>query len=696
MLIQSHRGSHVLHKHGLCRSSICLLGASAALLVSIANADVVLHGLFTDNMVLQRGGPVSVYGTADEGEEVTVEIDGHQVTGTARDGQWLVQLPAMSAGGPHRMTVAGKNTVVLENVLVGDVWICTGQSNMAGVLSTYIGPGYKDYADLYAGIPDEAPLEMVRLFKQAKGAADSPQIEVKPDGGFGASWRVCDAESAPAFSCTGYLFGRALQPRVKVPIGLIYAAVGGTPAESWVSPDVISGNAELSGITERFAQAVENYPKAMEAHEKRVADWQAKRKAKQKVGRRPRAPMGPTHIKRPSGLFHQMIAPLQSFQIKGAIWYQGESNARRPEEYRTLFPALITSWREQWGIGDFPFLFVQLAAFRQIHPTPRDAQWPWLREAQTEALKLANTGMAVAIEAGHQTNIHPPQKPTVAERLALAALDVAYGQDVVSQGPTFRKMALRGAKAVIAFDHVGDGLVAEGVSLDGHELPAGELRGFAVCGEDGRFKWASATIEGDTVVLSHPEVNTPVAVRYAWDEFPLCNLYSKAGLPTPPFRTDSFERGAASRVTGIAVGKPVTCDQPINHPRGFYNGLTDGSTVDTNQHAFATNASRNFPKTITVDLQGTFAVNTIRVHNSALGGTKRVSIQTSAGGEAFTTVGETEFKNYTADVHELKGLTRKGITHVRLVAEDVHEISFQRKPNGFIFLRELEVHGTPK
>ncbi len=678
------------HRHFLRVST------AVVFVVVAARADVVLHGLFTDNMVLQRGGPVSVYGTADAGETVTVAVAGKRATAVARDGRWSAQLPALTAGGPHRLTVTGKNTLVLENVLIGDVWLCTGQSNMAGVLRTYVSPQYKAYADMYAGIPDEKPLTRIRLFKQAKGAADEAQADVVPDEGFGAAWRVCDAESALLFSCTGYLFARALQPRIGVPIGLIYAAVGGTPAESWVAPEVIRSRPELTGITERFEQAVANYPAALTAHEERVAAWQQKRKAGEKVGRRPQPPMGPGHLKRPSGLYHQMIAPLQRLRIKGAIWYQGESNAGRPEEYGMLFPALITSWRRQWGQGDFPFLFVQLAAFRAAHPKPRDAQWPWLRQAQTQALRLPNTGMAVAIEAGHQTNIHPPQKPLLAERLALCAQRIAYGQQVADAGPTFKRMTVRGREAVVEFAHATGGLLAKGVDLDGHTLSAGTLKGFAVCGADQRFKWADARIEGDAVVVSHPAVDTPVAVRYAWDDFPLCNLYNGADLPAPPFRTDDFERGASSRVTGIAVGKPVTCDQPINHNKGYYRGLTDGSTEDTNQHSFATNASKRFPKHITVDLQGTFTVDTIRVHNSALGGTKNIQVQVSAGGDTFTTVGRTEFRNYTADVYELAGLRQRGVTHVRLVAEDVHPLSFQRKPNGFIFLRELEVQGRPE
>ncbi|OIP07992.1 MAG: hypothetical protein COY42_27620 [Armatimonadetes bacterium CG_4_10_14_0_8_um_filter_66_14] len=257
-----------------------------------------------------------------------------------------------------------------------------------------------------------------------------------------------------------------------------------------------------------------------------------------------------------------------------------------------------------------------------------------------------------------------------------------------------RVLTVRSENQGREFNNVGGGLIAEEVDLDGNHLAAGTLKGFTVCGEDKKFRWADAALEGNTVVVSNPEVNKPVAVRYAWADFPLCNLYNKEGLPAGPFRTDDFRYGLGTTVDGIAVGKPFVCTQPITN--GLFGGLTDGSVKDTNQNSFATNGAMKFPKEVTVDLQGVFTVTAICVHNSARGGTKTVEVQVSGDGQRFTTVGRTEFKNYTSDTYGLTGLNAKGSGFVRLVLPDVHELSFQHKPNGFIFLRELEVQGTPE
>ena len=651
-----------------------------------------LHGLFTDNMVLQRDKPIAVYGTGDEGEKVTVELNGQKAAATVVNSQWKATLPAMKAGGPHTMTVAGNNTVTLKNILLGDVWLCTGQSNMAGMLKAYKGDGYKNYQHLYTGIPQANP--MIRLFKLKQDGADTPQRDVVTDESFGAQWRLCDEESAMEFSATGYLFGSKLQPEIGVPVGLIYATLGGTSAECWMSKDTLQSRPEFKDILDNYEAAKASYPQAYEQYEKRLAEWKAKPAAERKGTKAPMPPVGPDHPKRPSGLYNFMIAPLQQFVVKGAIWYQGESNSSRAVQYRTLFPALITSLRQQLGIGDFPFLFVQLAAFRKYNPEPEDTGWAWLREAQTMTLSLPNTGMAVAIDAGHQTNIHPPDKPTVGARLAASALKVAYGRSIVGAGPMFKRMTVKGHQAVLEFDNVGGGLIAKDVDADGHKVPADVLKGFAVCGADKKFCWADAVIQGDRVIVTSAKVATPVAVRYAWADFPLCNLYNKEGFPAVPFRTDQFETAAAGgKVTGIGVGKTSVCNQPIMN--GLFGGLTDGDLGDNSKTAWASNGAMKFPKQVTVDLKGKYNLTDIRVHNSALGGTKTVEVQVSQDGKEFKTLGKIEFKNYTADVFELTNLKAQGVTHVRLVFPDVHEISFQKKANGFVFLRELEIQGTP-
>lgn len=507
-----------------------------------AHADVTLHGLFTDNMVLQRDVPVAVYGRGDEGESVTVRMGDATASATVRDGTWKVSLPPMKAGGPFTLSVAAANTLACENVLVGDVWVCTGQSNMATLLKLYKeGAEYAEYRYLFEGVPQ--PNDQIRFFKVAAGAADAPQRDIGDRADSGGGWRPCDEKSAMGFSALGYLFGSRLQPEIGVPIGLIHAAVGGTMAECWVSHDTLQTTPELHAILDRFEMAKQRYPEARARYEAALAAAKAGTYTDRRGRKVPPEPMGPDSIRRPAGLYNSMIAPLQQFTIKGVIWYQGEGNAAEPVEYRTLFPALITSWRRQWGQGDFPFLFVQLAAFNTVNPEPEDPAWAWLREAQAMQLSLPYTGMAVAIDAGHQTNIHPPNKPLVSDRLVAAALKTAYGRDIVASGPSFRSMTIRGGAAVIAFDNLGGGLVAKEVSLDGGiQLPADQLKGFAICGDDHVFRWGRAVIDGDTVVVSHPDVPKPVAVRYAWAHFPLCNLYNAEGFPAVPFRTDQFER----------------------------------------------------------------------------------------------------------------------------------------------------------
>ncbi|MFM7166077.1 MAG: sialate O-acetylesterase, partial [Planctomycetaceae bacterium] len=561
---------------------------------------------------------------------------------------------------------------------------------MAGLLKVYKGAGYREYQHLYAGIPQANPL--IRLFKLKQDGADRPQRDVVTDESFGGQWRLCDADSAMEFSATGYLFGSRLQPEIGVAVGLIYATLGGTSAECWMSADTLRSRPEFADILENYETSVARYPEAWQQYQQQLAAWKAKPVAERRGTRAPQPPMGPNHPKRPSGLYNFMIAPLQQFPCKGVIWYQGEGNTSRALQYRTLFPTLINSWREQWGVGDFPFLFVQLAAYHKHNPEPEDTGWAWLREAQTLALTLPNTGMAVAIDAGHQTNIHPPDKPVVAARLTAAALHVAYGQNFIAAGPTFRRLTVTGSQAVLEFDHVGGGLITREVYADGHRVPADVLKGFAVCGADKTFHWADAVIQGDKVVVSSPKVAGPMAVRYAWADFPLCNLYNREGFPAVPFRTDQFEStasgGTSGEVCGIGVGKPFVCNQPILN--GRYGGLTDGDLRDNNQTAWASNGEKKFPKHVTVDLQGRYNVTDLRVHNSALGGTRTVEVQVSRDGREFTTLGRTEFRNYSADVFELSDVGAQGVTHVRLVFPDVHEISFRKKASGFVFLRELE------
>ncbi|MBI4977802.1 MAG: sialate O-acetylesterase [Spirochaetes bacterium] len=658
--------------------------------------DVKLHGLFTDNAVLQRETDLPVYGTGDEGEQVTVEFNGQKVSGTVKDGKWKVIFKPMKAGGPFTMTVTAKNTIVIKNLLLGDIWLCTGQSNMQTSIKYY-----KTYENgiftMFADIPGDFSNDMIRLYKVASRAADEPEEKVTPDRGDWSNWRVCAGTAIEDFSATGYFFGKKLQPEAGVPIGLIFTTIGGTSVSSWVSRATLTSKPEFKPYVDSYEQAVSNFPKANERYTNELKIWKDKQKAGEKVGRMPEPPMGPNHIKRNSGLYNAMIAPLREYTIKGAIWYQGESDSGRPIVYRTFFPAMIEQWRSEWAPGPFYFFFVQLAGYMTVNEKPEDPNWAYLREAQTMTLSLPNTGMALAIDGGLEKNIHPPYKELVGGRLAAVALKSVYGKNIVASGPMFKAVKFDGAKAIVTFDNIGGGLVAKEVTLDTRTLPAGILKGFAVCGEDKKFKWADAEIKSNTVTVTSAEVPNPVAIRYAWANFPLANLYNKEDFPAVPFRSDNFEPGEAGKIGGIAMNKPWKCSHPnaAQNAAGNYGGLTDGIADDNGRNVFSTDSATNFPKNAVIDLKGSFNVSAIRVYNSKLGGTKTVEVLVSSDGENYTAVGQKEFTNYSDEIYDAGTLKLEKVSFVKIVFHDVHDLSFQNKKNGFVFLREVEVQGVP-
>jgi sialate O-acetylesterase len=423
-------------------------------------------------------------------------------------------------GGPYKMTIAGKNVIEIDNIMSGEVWVCSGQSNMQWSVQNSNNPKEEIAAADYPN---------VRLFSVTRKVAQKPLKDCQ------GSWAPCSPETVPGFSAVAYYFGRKLHKDLDVPIGLIHTSWGGTPAEAWTRKEVLEAEPDFKPILTRHAERLANFPQAKKDYEKKLQDWQqAAAKAKEegkKAPRRPRAPLGPDSPHSPAGLYNAMIAPLIPYGIQGAIWYQGESNAGRAYQYRKLFSAMITNWRKDWGQGDFPFLFVQLANFMQTKPEPAESAWAELREAQTMALSLPNAGMATIIDIGEADDIHPRNKQDVGKRLALWALAETYDKDIVYSGPLYKSMKVRRAKVVISFDHVGGGLVAR----DGEAL-----KGFAIAGADRKFVWADAKIDGDTVVVSSENVANPVAVRYAWADNPVCNLYNKADLPASPFRTDDW------------------------------------------------------------------------------------------------------------------------------------------------------------
>lgn len=459
-------------------SRLLLLGV--ALSSGLLHAEVKPNVLFTDGAVLQRGQNVPVWGTANDGEKVTVELAGQTATTTAQGGKWKVELKPLEAGGPFAMKISGDNEVTVNNLLVGEVWVASGQSNMELKFNSSHEPDVER---------PKANHPQLRMFTAAKVTSPVPLPELK------GSWVTCSPETVGNFSAVAYYFARDLQAKLGVPVGVISTSWGGTPAQAWTSLDGFAGHPELAG-----------YAKVAQDNLAKYSDV---------------APPKPLAPGTASVLYNAMIAPVVPYGMKGAIWYQGESNAPKSKEYQTLFPAMIADWRAKWKLGDFPFLYVQIAPFK--------SQPPEIREAQLFTLaKSKNTAMAVITDYGNATDIHPKQKEPVGHRLSLAARALAYGEKIVYSGPLYKSMKVGGNEIGIIFDHTGGGLVAKD----------GDLKGFTIAGVDGKFVPAKAVIKGAAVVVSAEGVADPKAVRYGWDNVPDVNLFNKEGLPASPFRTD--------------------------------------------------------------------------------------------------------------------------------------------------------------
>ena len=630
-------------------------------------AEISIPSLFTDNMVLQQNQASPVWGKATPGGKVKVVFNNEKKTAVADDnGDWMVKLHPGAAGGPFELLIIGGDTTVLKNVMVGEVWVCSGQSNMEMPLAGWGKVLNYEQEVANANYPN------IRLFQVRHATSLKPQEDVDAE-----PWQECSPETVPLFSAVAYFFGRHLFNELNVPIGLIHTSWGGTIAEAWTAPDFLAQMADFVQAMQERDNAVKSEEEQRAEYEKKLQKWQqtldslVQRAAAggpaweqpdvidadwaamqlpvlwekaglpgfdgivwfrktihipadlagqectlslgpvddqdvtfvngQRIGATdvydaprkynipagvlhpganvvavrvldygggggiwgaaeqmwlqsaagdrislagawkyktsvsmedvPPRPQSPDTPNRPAVLYNAMLEPLMPFAIRGAIWYQGESNVGRAWQYRELFPTMITSWRTHWGQGNFPFLFVQLANWREVREQPTESAWAELREAQLLTLSLPNTGMATAIDIGDAEDIHPKNKQEVGRRLALNALAKVYGKDVVYSGPVYKSMSIEGDKIRLSFDHVDGGLVSKG----------GVLTGFAIAGEDSQFVWANAQIDGETVVVSNPEIRHPLAVRYAWADNPLCNLYNKAGLPASPFRTDDWD-----------------------------------------------------------------------------------------------------------------------------------------------------------
>ena len=626
-----------------------------------ASAQVKLPRLVRDSMVLQRDSKVKIWGWAAKGEKVTVRFKGKQYKATAApDGKWSVVLSPMKAGGPYELNITASNTITLKDILIGDVWLCAGQSNMVHQMELH----KETYAEDIAG----ANYPAIRHFWIPTLTDLSGTREDLPTG----FWKTANPKDVRQFSAVAYFFAKDLYDKYKVPIGLINASVGGTPIEAWTSEEGLKefptfiqtlqknkdtayinglnraafafsnsnkpvkvldkgltgpqpwydtgyspkdwrtinipgywedqGIRNLNGVvwyrreievpssmtgkpalvklgrivdadvlyingvqvgatTYQYPQRryqvpasllkpgkniltikVTNYsakggfvpdkPYCLTAGEQTInlkGDWQYK------VGEAFLLQSGNTvtalsAIHQPSALYNAMVAPLRNYAIKGILWYQGESNAGRPEEYAKLLPAFIKDWRQQWGMGELPFLYVQLPNFMEVDYLPTESSWAQMRESQLKALSVPNTAMAVSIDLGEWNDIHPDNKRDVGLRLARAARKNVYDEDLVASGPLFHSAKVEGDKVVLTFSHTGSGLVAN----DGQELNE-----FAIAGADKKFVWANARIEGNTIVVWSKDVPSPLYVRYAWADNPdNPNLYNKEGLPASPFRTD--------------------------------------------------------------------------------------------------------------------------------------------------------------
>jgi len=452
-------------------NKILALSLLLSLCATAVTADVKPHGMFNDHAVLQRGINIPVWGTAANGEKITVSMNGQTVSTVAQNGKWEVSFQRMNAGGPYTMTIQGNNTITLNDIMVGEVWLASGQSNM----ERQLGPrrGQQPLTN-WLEEKKNAANNNIRMITIPLKTNSQPQSDIKAD------WKVCDTASVVEFSAVAYFFARDLQAQLNVPIGIIHSSWGGTPAEKWISKEAMMANDTLVlGL--------------MKADEKRKAGY--------------------------SGLYNAMIAPLIPYGIKGAIWYQGESNRNESTLYQTLFPAMITDWRSQWKLGNFPFLFVQVAPYKDMTPDIRESQ---LISYQ----RVPNTAMVVTTDCGDCNDIHPINKQPVGNRLSLGARALAYGEKIAYMGPVQTTVKRSGNKVVLGFEHAQKGLQKNNA-----------LKGFEISVGGDVFVPAMAKVKGKTVVVWSEELKeAPVSVRYGWSNCMDVNLFNKESLPASPFR----------------------------------------------------------------------------------------------------------------------------------------------------------------
>ncbi len=504
-------------------------------------ADVNMPSLFGDNMVLQRDIPLNVWGWASPGENVKVTFAGQTVSSTADNaGKWAVKLaPVTLNKEAQEMTVSGKNKLSFKNILVGDVWLCSGQSNME--LPVLKAADAKDEV-----ASSENPL--IRHMAVSPTISLYPQDEVQSN-----KWNLAGPQTTSGFTAAGYYFAKEIVKETGIPVGLINASRGGTKIEPWTPAEAFRKIPELKSISEQVDAWIPTTEIGKKSFGKYIEDikaWIPAAEAALKEGRMtpslPLAPGSTNSFHSPTSVFNGTINPLINYGIKGVIWYQGEANGGEDEIYTHKMNALISSWRSLWKEGDFPFYYVQLANFRTSYPdNPAGGNlWTKTREAQLKTMSVVpNTGMAVIIDIGEADDIHPKNKQDVGKRLAAWALAKDYGKKIVYSGPLYKELKVEGNKIRISFDHVVTGLITgkkAGIAPV-KETPSEKLKWIAIAGEDKKWYWADAVIDGNTLIVSSEKVQTPVAVRYAYAMNPEgANLYNKEGFPASPFRTDNW------------------------------------------------------------------------------------------------------------------------------------------------------------
>jgi sialate O-acetylesterase len=494
---------------------------TAVLLGAIgASAAVRLPQILSSHMVLQRDRPMHFWGWADPEETVAVTLDGHTASSTAdKLGKWSVYLPEHAAGGPFTAEVKGSNTLSVDDIMIGDVWFASGQSNMEMPLKGFSGAPIQN-SETEIQNANQPKLRLLRIRKKT-----SPF----PLSDYQDMWTTCTAQTAADFSAVAYFFGRGIAEKENVTVGLIDSTWGGTPAEAWTSFQGLTADASLMPVFAAWGDMMDG---RTDSELVQAADQRADEAAEKAHQPKPKHAWRPEPASwGPAALYNGMVAPAIGYGIKGAIWYQGEANvgAARAPIYDRVFGAMITDWRAHWQEGNFPFLFVQIANYKA---SPADL-WPTVRDAQRRTLALAKTGMAVTIDIGNPGNIHPADKQSVGQRLALAARSIAYGENLEFSGPLFRQAGIDGHSLRVWFDH------AEGLTTKGGDTPTG----FEVAGADRKYRTATARLDGSGVIVSSPEVMEPKYVRYGWKDVPAVNLYNGANLPASPFSSEELLPG---------------------------------------------------------------------------------------------------------------------------------------------------------